>query len=556
MSRQMKSRWSWIVFLLPAILFITGCAEPASAPANEALSATAEPAVEELPSPTATTEPTMPPATAVPTATNVPEPEEPEEPAPSPTPDSTASAIGVHVHLDENVLFDDQFTDITSGWPGPIEFDNYYIGYHEPEYYHVEVHEPNDKAIVALPGFEFNDMTAEVEVFTDSPNTAQEGDFRYGLALRRSGNQYYAFMISPTTKTWQVIKSSPSGLTVLDEGTDESIHDFDESDMLRIDANGPVFTFHIDGQPVSQIEDGDYASGDLALIVETFNSPRAHIHYDALTVRELSEIDVLYKDKFTDITSGWPGTTEFGNYYIGYHEPEYYHVEVHEPNDKAIVALPGFEFNDMTAEVEVFTDSPNTAQEGDFRYGLALRRSGNQYYAFMISPTTKTWQVIKSSPSGLTVLDEGTDESIHDFDESDMLRIDANGPVFTFHIDGQPVSQIEDGDYASGDLALIVETFDSPRAHIHYDTLTVREPKPPQISCMVDILVLNLREGPGLSYPAIERLSNGTRLLPGARSENNLWIQVQVEGTGESGWVASYEPYVTCNFPVTDLPES
>jgi uncharacterized protein YgiM (DUF1202 family) len=137
-----------------------------------------------------------------------------------------------------------------------------------------------------------------------------------------------------------------------------------------------------------------------------------------------------------------------------------------------------------------------------------------------------------------------------------MLRIDANGPVFTFHIDGQPVSQIEDGDYASGDLALIVETFDSPRAHIHYDTLTVREPKPPQISCMVDILVLNLREGPGLSYPAIERLSNGTRLLPGARSENNLWIQVQVEGTGESGWVASYEPYVTCNFPVTDLPES
>ena len=267
-------------------------------------------------------------------------------------------------------------------------------------------------------------------------------------------------------------------------------------------------------------------------------------------------IDVLYNDVFNDSSSGWPGPIAFDNYYIGYHEPEFYHVEVHESNDSAIVALPEMEFDDMTTEVEVFTDSPNTAQEGDFRYGLALRRSGNQFYAFTISPNTKAWHVLKNSPSGLEILDEGTDETIHDFDEVDMLRVDANGPVFTFHINGQPVSQVEDGEYTSGDLGFVVETFDSPRAHIHYDSLTIREAKPPQTSCMVTILVLNLREGPGLSYSPIERLSNGTRLEPRARSENDLWIQVQVEDTGKSGWVASYAPYVACNFPVTDLPVS
>jgi hypothetical protein len=370
MRKHMKCRWRWIVLLLPAILLITGCTQPDSAPATVTSSATPVPFVEEPPAPTETSEPPTPTATPVPTAPPIPKPEQPQE----------------------------------------------------------------------------------SEELPPSPTSASASEL--------------------------------------------------------------------------------------------------------VAVSSLYEEDVLYNDEFTDTSSGWPGTSEFDNYYIGYHEPEYYHVEVHEPNDKALVALPGFEFDDMTVEAEVFTDSPNTAQEGDFRYGLALRRSGNQYYAFMISPTTKTWQVIKSSPSGLVVLDEGTDESIHDFDESDMLQIDANGPVFTFHIDGQPVSQVEDRDYASGDLAFIVETFDSPRAHIHYDSLTVREAQAPPISCMVDILVLNLREGPGLSYSPIDRLPNGTRLVPQARSENNLWIQVQVESTGKSGWVASYAPYVTCDFPVTDLPES
>ncbi len=556
MKRQIQCCWRRAALLAAIILIVTACSEPAS---TSVAAVSPEPADTAAPASTSTPIPPTPTSTTAPTATTAPELQQPEEPEPAATPEPEPSPEADHEHVDGEsvgIIYHDLFTDISSGWPNGIVFDNFYIGYHEPEFYHVEVHEPNDKAIAVLPDMTFEDVTAEVEVFTDEANTAQSGDFRFGLALRRSGNHYYAFTISPNTKSWQVLKSSPTGLEILEEGTDETIHDFGEVDKLRVDASGPNFTFHINDRPVSQVEDGEYTTGELGFIVETFDSPRAHIHYDSLTVREVSEVDVLYHDLFRDISTGWPNGIVFDNYYIGYHEPEFYHVEVHEPNDKAIAVLPDREFEDVTAEVEVFTDEANTAQSGDFSYGLALRRSGNHYYAFTISPNTKSWRVLKSSPTGLEILDEGADETIHDFGEVDRLRVDANGPIFTFYINDRPVSQVEDGEYTIGDLGFIVETFDSPRAHIHYDSLTVREARVPQAACMVTILVLNLREGPGLSFSPIELLPDGTRLEPLARSSDDLWILVRIEGGDLVGWVASFEPYVSCNFPVTDLPVS
>ncbi len=103
-------------------------------------------------------------------------------------------------------------------------------------------------------------------------------------------------------------------------------------------------------------------------------------------------------DDFTDPKSGWPNSLEFGNYYIGYHEPNDYHVEVHVPNDRAVVAVPKRTLGDFTMETEVQADPNDTAKAGNFRYGLVFRRSGNQYYAFVVSlPRAKTWHVLKSS---------------------------------------------------------------------------------------------------------------------------------------------------------------
>jgi SH3 domain-containing protein len=468
--------------------------------------------------------------------------------------ETTPTAVPVS---DSNILYQDDFTNPATGW-SEDKFDNYFVGYHEPEYYHIEITSPNSKTTVFEPQKKsFDDVTIELDVLTVSAKTAAEGDFRYGLAFRRAGDQYYAFTISPRTKKWFVLKNSPSALTVLAEGIDNNIHEVDKDDTLRVDAQGSNFTFHINDEIVGQATDSDYASGEVGFYVETFDATNAHIHFDKLTIRKLempapqdAGSAVLYQDDFTNPSTNWPDR-KFDNYFIGYHEPEYYHVEVTSPNYKTTVFEPQKKsFNDFTVELQVLTVSAKTAAEGDFRYGLAFRRSGDQYYAFTISPRTKKWFVLKNSPSVLTVLAEGTDESIHDLDNDDTLRVDAQGPNFLFHINDQLVGQATDSDYAGGEVGFYVESFDVPNVHIHFDKLTIRD-LILDLMCNINGGTVYVRSGPGKTYSQIAVLSDGDTVQALGISPNQ-WIKIKVKGSNDPGWVSYSEGYMSCT-PTVDL---
>ena len=458
---------------------------------------------------------------------------------------------------DPGALLKDDFTDPSTNWPED-KFDNYFIGYHEPEYYHIEITGENYRTTVFDPQkTSFDDATVDLQVMTASAKTAPTGDFRYGLAFRRSGDQYYAFTISPRTKQWFVLKSSPNGLTVLTEGTDDDIHDLDTDDDLRVDMQGSKFTLHINDQLVGQVSDPDYAAGAVGFYVESFDSPSTHIHFDTLIVRDLDVApaeetgDLLYEDNFTNPASSWP-ERKFDNYFIGYHEPEYYHIELSGPNYKTTVFEPQKRtFDDATVEVKAFTASTKTSPTGDFRFGITFRRSGDQYYAFTISPRTKKWYVLKNSPNKLEVLSEGTEESLHDADTEDDLRVDIQGSSFIFHINGNLVGEVSDSDYASGEVGFYVESFDSPNTHIHFDHLSVRTVQV-SVICDVSALTLNVRTGPGKSNPSSAILKSGETIEPVGRSEDNQWVKVKFNGGKEEGWVFNSSQYLTCR-PSIDL---
>jgi len=524
MKRQKVFRSSWTIVTLIFLLTSTGCAGNLPATLNE---------------------PTSSPA---PVASAVPSPVSAETPP-------TAAPVS-----DSNILYQDDFTNPATGWPED-KFDNYFIGYHEPEYYHIEITSPNSKTTVFEPQKKsFGDITIELQVLTNSTKTAATGDFRYGLAFRRSGDQYYAFTISPRTKKWFVLKNSPSELTVLAEGTDDNLHELDTDDTLRVDAQASQFVFHLNDEVVAQVSDAAYASGEIGFYVETFDATNAHIHFDHLVIRTLempaqedSGSALLYQDDFTNPATGWPDR-KFDNYFIGYHEPEYYHIEITGPNYKTTVFEPQKRsFGDFTVELQVLTVSKKTAASGDFRYGLAFRRSGDQYYAFTISPRTKKWFVLKSSPSGITVLSEGTQENIHDLDNDDSLRVDAQGPNFLFHLNEQLVGQASDAEYASGEIGFYVESFDSTNTHIHFDKLTIRDFQV-SIACNVDALALNVRSGPGKAFSSFAFLSNGDTVEPVGRSADNEWIKIKINGTEDQGWVFNSSEFLSCNASVKLLP--
>jgi hypothetical protein len=481
--------------------------------------------------------------------------------AASPSPESVATSSAQVPVSGTNALYQDNFTDPATGWPED-KFDNYFIGYHEPEYYHVEITGTHYKTTVFEPKkTSFEDFTVELAVLTAAAKTSPVGDFRYGLAFRRSGDLYYAFAISPRTKEWFVLKSTPNQLEVLAQGSDDSLHDADVDDSLRVDAKGSDFYFHINDKLVDQISDADYAAGEIGFYVESLDSPNTHIHFDTLTVRNFeapepqgSQAATLYEDNFTNPASNWP-EKKFDNYFIGYHEPEYYHVEITGPNYKTTVFEPGkHTYDNFTAELDVLTAAAKTAPEGDFRYGLAFRRSGDQYYAFTISPRTKRWFVLKSSPSGISVLSEGTDEGMHDADVDDTLRVDAQGPNFLLHINDQLVGEITDADYTTGEIGFYVESLDSPNTHIHFDKLTVRDF---EVSLLCDVntsVTINMRSGPSTTFPSSSFLSAGAKLQPVGRNPNGEWLKIKVDGSDEQGWVFYSPTFMTCNADVNLLP--
>jgi hypothetical protein len=73
--------------------------------------------------------------------------------------------------------------------------------------------------------------------------------------------------------------------------------------------------------------------------------------------------------------------------------------------------------------------------------------------------------------------------------------------------------------------------------------------------CEVVTRGLNLRYGPGTVYaPPLDILRSGDQLAPTARNANASWIEVQVLGTGRSGWVSAAEQFMRCDLALLSLP--
>ncbi len=193
---------------------------------------------------------------------------------------------------------------------------------------------------------------------------------------------------------------------------------------------------------------------------------------------EIVDQGIRYEDNFANPGSGWPIRSE-GNFFFGYHPPDFFHVEVGTAGSHTAVSRPPG-FDNISAETEVLVDHTDT-DNGDFRYGLVVRRNGDDFYAFTVSPRQGNWEILKSSAAGLETLAEGAVESLRGFapkgftpDKTDDLQVEASGEDFVFHINGQTVAQLSDPDYAAGEVGFFVETFDETLAHVHFDSLTIR----------------------------------------------------------------------------------
>ncbi|HXW01546.1 MAG TPA: hypothetical protein VEC93_24260, partial [Anaerolineae bacterium] len=185
---------------------------------------------------------------------------------------------------DQGWLFQDEFTNPNSGWPSQSQA-NASFGYQDPTFYFLELTTPKSNLTVFHP-LNLADFTAKTKLSVNYSYTLS-GDFRAGLAFRRAGDNFYAFTVSPNTRTWQVLKHTPSNVEVLAQGRHSSIRDSQQIFTLSVTAHGTTFTFHINDEFVVELTDPDYASGEVGFIVETLDESWVRIIYDALDIQEL-----------------------------------------------------------------------------------------------------------------------------------------------------------------------------------------------------------------------------------------------------------------------------
>jgi formylglycine-generating enzyme required for sulfatase activity len=192
--------------------------------------------------------------------------------------------------VDQSLLLTDEFADVLSGWyqaAAPIE--DYFYGYHPADNYHVQVSSP-DNCLAVRHDLPLNDFIADVDIFKARAE-ADDGDFRHGLVIREGNGEFYAFLISPLSKEWQIVKNSLGGINILDQGLEQSIRGETqaERDRITVTANGPELSLAINGRLVSTVYDDSFREGNLGFIVQTIDQPYAHIHFDRISVWDLPE---------------------------------------------------------------------------------------------------------------------------------------------------------------------------------------------------------------------------------------------------------------------------
>lgn len=105
---------------------------------------------------------------------------------------------------------------------------------------------------------------------------------------------------------------------------------------------------------------------------------------------------------------------------------------------------------------------------------------------------------------------------------------------------------------------VVAETAVPPTAAIAEPTNTTETAVIEENPSCIQRQALNLFAGPGLSFPLLRALAADETLTPLSFSAQGFpdgqWIEVEVVGSGDIGWVSAGSAFVTCNINPTSLP--
>jgi hypothetical protein len=222
------------------------------------------------PTPTATATPT---STATPPATPTDTPTPTETPLLTDTPTPTAT-------VPLSVSFRDDFS-IDTGWFQINRGDYGFRLAHEGYLVFVNV---LNTPIWSVRQRRFIDVSLEV----DATRLSGADDNYFGLVCRQvNGDNYYALVISPNG-SYGIAKEKDSVFSFIQEGKAPSgvIKSDTEVNRIRADCMGKMLSLYANGVKLVEIEDSDFDSGWVGVIVGTRFSSGVEVLFDNFAARK------------------------------------------------------------------------------------------------------------------------------------------------------------------------------------------------------------------------------------------------------------------------------
>ena len=180
----------------------------------------------------------------------------------------------------------------------------------------------------------------------------------------------------------------------------------------------------------------------------------------------------LYKDDFSDSNSGWPEVSD-ADKAVSYSGGQYLMQAIAAKQD--VWAHPGQNLGDVSITV----DATKSGGPDNNDFGIVCRYvDDNNFYFFLVS--SDGYQAIGKYVNGdfsyltgdkmqpTTAMKAGT--------ETNKLRADCVGSTLTLYANGQMLSTVTDTSFTTGDVGLLVGTFDEPNLAISFDNFVVSKP--------------------------------------------------------------------------------
>ena len=178
------------------------------------------------------------------------------------SPTATATVRAATATPSATVIFQDALTSNTKGW-----LDDGTHCFFKSGGYHIKL----SYFCIAPTTIPEGNLTISVNV----KEVSGSNDFPFGIVLRRSGQQYYAFEIDSQSE-WVFFKAtsaSAKDTTLHTYTTNAAIHKgLNATNTLKVVIRGTVYACYVNGTLMGQVTDSSYSSGQVGLISEKYEA--------------------------------------------------------------------------------------------------------------------------------------------------------------------------------------------------------------------------------------------------------------------------------------------